>query len=186
MQSDQEIINLKNALRLVLKGKRKKINSGRRIDAMQELYKFLWPKLSIYPKVLSFANTSDEIDMSLLNEALAKDNRLLLPYMSGTKIVSYIVKDLNTDVNMTKLGYIEPNTSICLSVKNWKIGCVLVPGLGFDRHKHRLGYGKGYFDCFLSSITHCPTYGIGFTEQQLQDPIPVAVHDISLSEVFLF
>lgn len=186
MQSEKEITQIKNDLRLFLKGKRKKINRDRRIEAMQELYKFLWPKLSIYPKVLSFASTSDEIDLSELNEALAKDKQLLLPYMRGSEIIPYMVNDLDADVNMTNQGYIEPNASTCLPVENREIGCILVPGLGFDTHKHRLGYGKGCFDRFLASVTHCPTYGVGFKEQQLQDPILVAAHDISLSAIYLF
>lgn len=31
-----------------------------------------------------------------------------------------------------------------------KIEAVIVPGLAFDGHGHRIGYGKGYYDRFLS------------------------------------
>ncbi len=186
MKSDQEIAKLKKDLRIFLKEKRKKISEARRQIAKEDLCSFLLPKLSIYQKVLSFANMQEEIDLSAVNRALAKEKRLLLPHMKGHEIIPYEVKNLETDLQKTKLGIYVPNPAICLPVPNKEIGCILVPGLGFDKNRHRLGYGKGHFDRFLKEMSDCSSFGIGFKEQQLEDPIFIASHDIALTAVYLF
>ena len=44
-----------------------------------------------------------------------------------------------------------------------KIDMVLVPLLVFDQQGYRVGYGKGYYDLFLSTCrTDCKTLGISF------------------------
>jgi 5-formyltetrahydrofolate cyclo-ligase len=44
-----------------------------------------------------------------------------------------------------------------------KIDMVLVPLLAFDQQGHRIGYGKGHYDRFLSTCRHdCQRVGISF------------------------
>jgi 5-formyltetrahydrofolate cyclo-ligase len=46
-----------------------------------------------------------------------------------------------------------------------KIDAVLVPLLAFDKEGHRLGYGRGFYDKFLSSVRHdCLKIGLSFFE----------------------
>ena len=46
------------------------------------------------------------------------------------------------------------------------IDLVLVPGLCFDRHGHRVGYGKGFYDRFLKSCRpDCLKVGLGYFER---------------------
>ncbi len=60
-----------------------------------------------------------------------------------------------------------------MDVKN---GIMLVPGVGFDDSKNRLGYGKGYYDRFIGaekSVCYiAPAY-----EMQVLDEIPAESHD---------
>ena len=54
---------------------------------------------------------------------------------------------------------------------------VLVPGVGFDRHGNRLGYGKAYYDIFLKTVpSMVPKIGLAF-DCQVVEAIPVEVHD---------
>lgn len=58
---------------------------------------------------------------------------------------------------------------------------VIVPLVAFDSACHRLGYGKGYYDRFLSEST-ATAIGIAYELQRLQS-LPVQSHDISLDAI---
>lgn len=58
------------------------------------------------------------------------------------------------------------------------IELTLAPGLAFDKHGFRLGYGGGYFDRFLNSFKGI-SVGITFHALFL-DTIPHAAHDIPM------
>ncbi|WPP47950.1 5-formyltetrahydrofolate cyclo-ligase [Catalinimonas niigatensis] len=47
-------------------------------------------------------------------------------------------------------GIPEPKTDSLIPVSEQTIDVVLVPLLAFDQQGHRVGYGKGYYDVFLS------------------------------------
>jgi 5-formyltetrahydrofolate cyclo-ligase len=56
---------------------------------------------------------------------------------------------------------------------------VVVPILGFDRHGHRLGYGKGYYDITLESLrahNHIIAIGVAYDCQEVE-AIPHEAHD---------
>jgi 5-formyltetrahydrofolate cyclo-ligase len=61
------------------------------------------------------------------------------------------------------------------------IDLALVPGLAFDRHGWRLGYGGGFFDRFLSQFSGV-NLGITF-DALLLDSLPHDTYDIPLNYV---
>ncbi|HMB14890.1 MAG TPA: 5-formyltetrahydrofolate cyclo-ligase [Pelovirga sp.] len=57
---------------------------------------------------------------------------------------------------------------------------ILVPGVAFDRFGHRLGYGRGFYDRYLSRFSD-QVVRVGFSYSfQLCDALPVDAHDQSL------
>lgn len=69
---------------------------------------------------------------------------------------------------------------------------LIVPGLGFDRHGHRMGQGKGYYDRFIArmNISAEPTtkklllVAVCLTPQLVEDQsIPVADYDRTMDMV---
>jgi 5-formyltetrahydrofolate cyclo-ligase len=67
-----------------------------------------------------------------------------------------------------------------------EIDVVFVPLLGFARMGgawHRIGYGAGYYDTFLSRLaSRTLKIGFAFAEQRL-DEFPIEAHDIALDDV---
>lgn len=64
---------------------------------------------------------------------------------------------------------------------------MIVPGCAFTKSGHRLGYGKGYYDCYLNrykkTLNSLPvTIGICFN-QQILDQIPMESHDVVINKV---
>ena len=58
------------------------------------------------------------------------------------------------------------------------IDLVIVPGLAFDLHGRRLGYGTGYYDRFLKR-TGAARIGVAF-DVLTTDVLPVAEHDVAM------
>jgi 5-formyltetrahydrofolate cyclo-ligase len=56
-------------------------------------------------------------------------------------------------------GILEPKQGI--PTQTQKIDAVLVPLLAFDRHGNRVGYGRGFYDKFLTTLT-CKKIGLSF------------------------
>ncbi len=152
----------KALLREELKKIRFKISPERRREAAQALHQLLSAKLHPYKTVLSFVSRGSEIDLSLVNAELSQQKKLFVPEISGA--------DLNFGCPLET------------------IECVLVPGLGFDSEKNRLGYGKGYYDRFFSTLSKSGFFpqkiGVGFIEQQIS-LLPTEDHDVSLDEIIL-
>jgi 5,10-methenyltetrahydrofolate synthetase len=61
--------------------------------------------------------------------------------------------------------------------------CLLVPCVGFDRARYRLGYGGGFYDRTLADLVPWPlTVGIAFEATRVESIGP-ASHDIQLDVV---
>ncbi len=62
-----------------------------------------------------------------------------------------------------------------------KVDLVFVPGVAFDKKGNRLGYGKGYYDRFLSK-TSASTVGLAFS-CQIAESLPCDEHDKRLDMI---
>ncbi len=59
---------------------------------------------------------------------------------------------------------------------------IIVPGLAFDKKGYRLGYGKGFYDRYLTGRTS-PAIGVCFAEF-LVESLPFDAHDQRVEDVF--
>lgn len=58
-----------------------------------------------------------------------------------------------------------------------------MPLVAFDREKHRLGYGGGFYDRYLEKHPNHFKVGIGFSIQEEED-IPVEPYDINPDRIW--
>jgi len=181
----------KELIRSILKKKRNSLSLERRREAYAELNLTLLPILKSYRTVLSFHSLPEELDMTWINQILAQEGKLHLPKVQDCNLMQiYQVKNLSSELLRSKWGLFEPDPSKCLLTDIKNIDCILVPGLGFDKDHHRIGYGKGHYDQLLShrmEYSSFPaTIGIGFKEQFCTYGLPTEPHDISLDNLKLF
>ena len=66
-----------------------------------------------------------------------------------------------------------------LRVPTTKIQVVFVPLLAYDSSGHRLGFGKGFYDKFLSSLEQS-VIKVGLSFFPAEDAIPTEPHDVPL------
>ncbi len=71
----------------------------------------------------------------------------------------------------------DPDREVSVS----QIEAFVVPGLGFTRDGHRIGYGRGFYDRTLAGSS-AATIGFAY-EIQLVDTLPAEPHDLQLSAV---
>ena len=73
-----------------------------------------------------------------------------------------------------RFGMLEPAADLPV-IDPSTVDVVLVPGVAFDRHGGRLGFGGGYYDRFLPT-TPAARVGIAFDEC-VTDQLPCGEHD---------
>ncbi len=164
---------------------RSHIPRDRREEAEQRLYSELKSLTENHVAVLSFFSFRNEISMHKLNEDLATNSKLLLPKVHEKQLQLYKVVDPKAQCVPNVWGVLEPDPAQCERMDEAAFSLVFVPGLAFDQERHRLGYGKGYYDRLLENVV-AQKVGIGFKEQLSPTPLPIDPHDISLDQILLF
>lgn len=165
---------------------RKAIPLARKEEANALIFFALLPYLKSYSYVLSYANIREELSTQIINEKLAEEGRLVLPKIVGNSLWVYRVKNLEQDLEPQIYGIPEPIPEKCEKIDPKLLSHILVPGIAFDSKKHRLGYGKGFFDRFLQLYTDSvTTIGIGYKECYSEIPFPNQKNDISLNQIIL-
>jgi 5-formyltetrahydrofolate cyclo-ligase len=177
----------KQLLRELLKKQRGDVNQTRRLHASNVACEDLSDTVQSHKMVLSYSSFGDEFCMDKINRKLMGDGKLVLPKVIGKEMKVYLVKDIDHELVKNQWGIFEPNPELCEEVSLSMISLVLVPAIGFDQNNHRIGYGGGYYDRFLSTFSKdVPFIGIGYKEQMSDELIPAECTDVPLSELFLY
>ena len=126
--------------------------------------------------VMAFVSFKGEPDTDPLFARLAVEGkRLLLPRVEASGIV---VADGDSPLVASRFGVREPTGP---AVELGEIDLVIVPGLAFTPAGDRLGYGQGYYDRLLPTVS-AASVGVCF-EDQLVDELPLAAHDVPVGMV---
>ena len=133
--------------------------------------------------VLMYHSLPDEVDThSALDQLLAMGKKVLLPkVVSDTEMTIHEYTGQNSLRPCEPYGILEPTTPE-LSIINCQLSIAIVPGMAFDKQRHRLGRGKGYYDRFLSRIPNIYKIGVCFPFQMLES-IPSESTDVVMDEV---
>jgi|GEM_PF-391316 5-formyltetrahydrofolate cyclo-ligase len=136
---------------------------------------------------LFYVPIRNEVNLLPLAKTLFSEGRVILfpKIINYEKIVPYIVRDINFDFKRGAYGIPEPDTQPFYS----DIDVVFVPGVVFGKNGYRIGYGKHFYDDFLSSFSIKVKIGVGY-DFQLIENVPFTEKDVRLdfiqTESFLY
>jgi 5-formyltetrahydrofolate cyclo-ligase len=100
--------------------------------------------------IMGFASINNEVDLRFFLEEQAKRGKtILLPRVERDGTLAALAF---TGWQHTRPGAFNILEPLGLAVSTQDIDVVIVPGLVFDGHGFRLGYGKGYYDRFLKIL----------------------------------
>ena len=159
----------KQILRQICLEKRKQLENKKALSEI--ICNRLLPYL-IDKTILSYNPFNDEVDVSFINNnndvayPVVCDNHLLKAYKSSDSFIR------NT------YGIYEPDISKSVFFDKKDIDVIIVPLLGFDLNRNRLGYGGGHYDRYLSDYEGLKI-GVAFDIQQL-DYIETNKNDVPL------
>lgn len=133
--------------------------------------------------ILMYYSLPDEVYTHDAADALVQmGKKVLLPAVTGESTMQLHIYENAADLRCGAYGIMEPSGRVFSDLQ--KIDVAVVPGMAFDRHHHRMGRGKGYYDRFLPSIPQAYKIGICFQFQYI-DSIPCTPLDISMDEVIV-
>ena len=118
--------------------------------------------------VMLFASFGSEIDTRGMIEAVDRaGRRIALPVVAGRDLRAVAFRP-GDPVRVARYGAPEPEAAGELPAE--AIDVVVVPGLAFDRQGYRVGYGRGYYDRFLTRTRpDARRIGIAFSAQTVAD-----------------
>jgi 5-formyltetrahydrofolate cyclo-ligase len=128
-----------------------------------------------------FASFRSEVNtLDAIAQLLRNGKRVVLPKVNreGHALLLYEVKGIE-ELTAGYMGIPEPAvlTEERMVAING-VDVVIIPGVGFDAEGNRIGYGGGYYDRLLSSLTRDVPVVAPAYEEQIIDSIPSEPHDI--------
>lgn len=114
--------------------------------------------------LLTYVSTEIEVDtIMLINHAINDGKIVAVPKcVSGTRNMEfYIIKSIS-DLSTGAFSVLEPNEDSCQRITSFANSICIVPALVYDLCGFRLGYGKGYYDRFISAHKNIYRIGIGY------------------------
>lgn len=173
----------KALLRKELLGRRDAIPSGvrkakdrvihERLMSLDEIKKA--NVLFFFASFRSEVNTLDAIAQLLIN-----GKRIVLPKVDRERhvLLLYEVKGIE-ELTAGYMNIPEPavfTEERMVDINN--VDAAIIPGAGFDAEGNRIGYGGGYYDRLLSSLTHHVPVVAPAYEEQIVESVPAEPHDI--------
>lgn len=130
--------------------------------------------------VMLYRSAKNEVMTDYLWDACMKAGKTCLfpKCVSKTEMIAVQIEKKD-DFSLSHYQIPEPISDV--EFPKSEIDLILVPGLGFDKTKNRIGYGAGYYDRYLSDFSGI-TCGLCFQLQLCESVFP-DTYDIPLTYI---
>ncbi|WP_163328378.1 5-formyltetrahydrofolate cyclo-ligase [Desulfurobacterium thermolithotrophum] len=172
---------MKSLLREEIKKKRLLLPENEVKAKSIKIVKKLWEIIPKEAEIFMFyAPFKKEVDLlPFARKLLSIGKRVVFPRVSEKDIIPLEIFSLK-DLSPGYLSILEPPLEYSRVVK--KIDVVFVPGIVFDLHCFRIGYGGGFYDRFLAKQKVRTKIGICF-DFQIVERVPRDPFDIPMDVV---
>ena len=170
---------------------RKKVLTIRKNKYFEVSTKFFKPLIKIIKKkdknkkffISIYYPSNSEANVLKFFELIKKNKiKTLLPLTNSKNKMNFVEWNYLDPLKVNNFGILEP----CLQKKILTPDIMLVPLLAFDSQNNRLGYGKGFYDKYLSKFLRnkkkIMTIGVAFSFQKY-NKLPVSKLDIKLDYI---
>lgn len=165
----KEILQKRNSLSISQITRKSKLIQEKIIERME----FIESKsIGIYLPIGSEVRTND-----IIKSAMKSEKTVLLPRIIINDLHYFTVdeNDLDQDsFDINRFGIKEPKKT---KMKLDFIDLLIVPGIVFDSHGYRIGYGRGYYDRFMAKKKFSKSIGLAYDLQVVKSPIPKSEFD---------
>lgn len=171
----------KQQIRAELKERRNSMTKEQREEYSRKICEQLWKCIESEEAdvIYFYYPLGSEVNVfTLAEKALLKGKKIAFPRTNRDSMDFYPVISLS-DFREGAFGIMEPVGEIPVMEES---PVVIVPGLGFDRNKNRIGYGKGFYDRYFARFPACRKIGAAY-ETQIVDFIPTDDFDTSMDMI---
>lgn len=169
----------KQVLRKKFRQLRASLTPEHKLSAERKISEQLNTLLSAYPiqTVGSYQAFETEVCLTHLHDM--SDVDFCFPRVNGDHLDFYRTDGVE-DFEISDWGIYEPKAKESHRVGITEIDAIIVPGLVFDRHCQRMGYGRGFYDRALRAW---PGFriGVAFQIQISNDVLLTESHDLPMN-----
>lgn len=131
-------------------------------------------------RVFIYVSFGNEVSThSLIRSLLSEDRTVVVPKMTDDQRMTPVQIYAWEELVPSQYGILAPDGG---QPYTGPLDVCVTPGLAFSANGHRLGYGRGHYDQFLSVHRDLLAVGLAF-EQQLHPEIPTEPHDETLDVI---
>jgi len=136
--------------------------------------------------IICYMPIKNEVDtLQIIKTALEEKKRIALPRVNRKtgSIEIYEIENLDEDLEEGSFGIREPKRNESRRLKYSDIDLVLVPGVAFDCHGSRIGYGGGHYDWLLKR-TNATKIALAYEVQISCEDLPCEPHhDVCVDKI---
>lgn len=103
------------------------------------------------------------------------------PILGQNEVETKPIKD-KLKKNWPHIRIVSPNPDKNQPIPTEEFDIIIVPILGYDKDKFRLGFGGGWYDRFLAGQPRARIIGLGYCISEV-DAIPHEPHDIPMHQI---
>ncbi|AME10047.1 5-formyltetrahydrofolate cyclo-ligase [Gemella sp. oral taxon 928] len=130
-------------------------------------------------KIFIYVSFGSEVATEQFIKKYLNEKKIFVPKISGEEMLIIPLHKWEELRKKGAFGILEPtNTDNYVG----EMDIAIVPSVVYDKKGYRIGYGKGYYDKYLSKTAPKLMIGVSY-EKILQENLPIESHDIAVDFV---